>query len=1041
MAQFGAGLPFAQDLRAAGVSSVVGSVRCRWWLVCALAALAVTGCARTRYIHRADKDTYGILAATTEFTPWRLPWNFNVLPDPRSRFHDPTPIQDPLLPIPSPNLYAYDLPELSPRDPERFFNASPQSLASIVSIADYTPSPSGESGPVPDTSVRLVTHLEDIGGQEDGTAGAGIGLLAQAETPAPQDADGGDAAPGVDRDDEANELEVDFDQSTGTLRVVPIPKEVWESLPKDCLKRMLEFESVREEYERTFGEQPPADLRDASQRLALEDIVDLALINSRDYQTAKETLYDVALTLSLERYDFFLKFATAEGSNHTDVEYTHNREAGVTEDTLKIPTKITGDKVLATGGDLLARFANDVVLTFNGPSGFAADIGSDLFLDISQSVFQRDIRFEELTQAERDVVYGVRNFARFRRAFFLARADEYYKLLLAYREIEIRSQDYFSNLRAFNQGEAELRAGKQSRIEVDQFEQTALSSRSTLIGRCNTLEENLDSLKLSMGLPPELPLNLDLSELDHLTLRDATMASGERVRRARRDLESLRQQSAEAPEQEPFLNDAIKLVRRMGHWLPLRQQLSQNGDHEPLLVRIRLEKARLRVDEGRVPVRLKREVLEKVRDATPPRPPIQVFRRTMDLVASVYESVDRQRELAEIQGVDPADIAQIDQGLANLSALAEQVIKHLEEVISNKELRRIPESVTEADAVLAEADALASFAETRTMYLTLPDQEELVRTLEKVDWLLGESERMLSEEDSGLVPVDIDMDDAMLTALVQRFDLINQRGDLADNWRNIKLAGDDLKSVLNLRASQTIGTQNNRPFAFSFDESETKLSLKFDAPLDRRAQRNTFRKTLINYNVALRNLMEAEDTIKFSVRKQLRDLQLGREQYQIAVASAALAYDRVVSTRLQLKLGMEEVSARDFLEAQQAYTASLNAVASEHIEYILDRLQLFLDLEELVVDDSGFWPELYRDDYQPTANYHLPSYALPAYGCLPPNVRYSHKVKRMYHVPTGQSMIFRPDADGLEDVAPPPELLPSPEPLEEPMPPTEPDGV
>ena len=83
--------------------------------------------------------------------------------------------------------------------------------------------------------------------------------------------------------------------------------------------------------------------------------------------------------------------------------------------------------------------------------------------------------------------------------------------------------------------------------------------------------------------------------------------------------------------------------------------------------------------------------------------------------------------------------------------------------------------------------------------------------------------------------------------------------------------------------------------------------------------------------------MESEDLVKLSVRDQLRNLQLSREQYQIAVASAALAYERVVSTRLELQLG-RDVTARDFLEAQQAYTASLNAVAVEHIGYITDRI-------------------------------------------------------------------------------------------------------
>ena len=41
----------------------------------------------------------------------------------------------------------------------------------------------------------------------------------------------------------------------------------------------------------------------------------------------------------------------------------------------------------------------------------------------------------------------------------------------------------------------------------------------------------------------------------------------------------------------------------------------------------------------------------------------------------------------------------------------------------------------------------------------------------------------------------------MLTALIQRLDLMNERGFLADDWRRIKFASDDLRSVLNLSAA------------------------------------------------------------------------------------------------------------------------------------------------------------------------------------------------------------------------------------------------
>jgi len=275
------------------------------------------------------------------------------------------------------------------------------------------------------------------------------------------------------------------------------------------------------------------------------------------------------------------------------------------------------------------------------------------------------------------------------------------------------------------------------------------------------------------------------------------------------------------------------------------------------------------------------------------------------------------------------------------------------------------------------------------------------------------------------VPIEVDMDDAMLTALAQRFDLMNQRGALADDWRAIKLAGDDLKSVLNLTASQSIRTDStkNNPFDFTFDDSTTSLSMTFDAPLNRKAQRNNFRAALINYQVGLRSLIELEDSIKLTIRDDLRDLQLDREQYQIAVASAALAYERVVSTRLQLQLGVENVAARDFLEAQQDYTQSLSSVAGEHIGYITDRIALFIDLELLQVDDSGFWPGLYDESLQPEVNIAPPAADGP-YGLLPDRVWHTHRMRRVLEVPWAAPVVMVPEGEAAvvepEEIEAPP---------------------
>ena len=92
----------------------------RRWFWCWLILLLSAGCTRTHYRLRADRETFAILGEKAACTPWRLPADFSVRPHPRSRFFDPTPVDDPLLPCPAPRLYAYQLPEMKPRDPARF---------------------------------------------------------------------------------------------------------------------------------------------------------------------------------------------------------------------------------------------------------------------------------------------------------------------------------------------------------------------------------------------------------------------------------------------------------------------------------------------------------------------------------------------------------------------------------------------------------------------------------------------------------------------------------------------------------------------------------------------------------------------------------------------------------------------------------------------------------------------------------------------------------------------------------------------------------
>ncbi|MCA9144751.1 MAG: TolC family protein [Planctomycetaceae bacterium] len=992
--------------------------------VCFLLLLVVlAGCSRRHYRQRADVDAYSAIHEKARQTPWDTPLDYDIVPMPGSRLFDPTPQEDPLLPMPAPQLYAYDLPQLPDRDPARF----QQRLRSDNLGIDRNPFPEVQVAShvpnfvrLPEVSRRATTvtspnELQRVTYMLDQSDDRGVPMeTSNSELPAPND------VPSL-------ELE------GSDIVLAPVPVSAWEDIPRRCQVRMFEFESIREEFRLTFGDAPSDAQRDDAQALALEDIIELALLNSREYQTQKETLYRAALRLSLQRFDYDLKFSTS--GNRIATDYTHARDGGIEVNRLRVPSSYQVDKMLATGGTVLLRFANNLVLTFNGANGFATDIGSDIVLDIQQTLLQVDVQFEPLTQAERDVVYAARNFARFRKTFYADLTSQYYTLIRTYRQVEIDSQNYLTLARAFRQAEYEYRARQVPRFEIDQVEQNVLSGRSRLIGTCNNLEQSLDNLKIRIGLPTETPIDIDLTELEQLTRYDELAVRRELVRRVQKRL--LDERNSEEPERVVLLSSAIDLIDRILGAFDVLRQLGEEPPEDSVLRDLR---ARLSVQLARTDANSVRRELEQELLGGPPNN-ATLYGRTIDLADRLLTLIDHQIELATLRGQTEQSIADMKRTAAELHERKERLDEEDDLLIQRltkpsdgaedevdherfiEELRRLVSEVTALRQACEDFVVLLDQVNGAEDVNKTPS-EALASAIRIVDDLIARTGQLLSPIGGGLTPIETEFDDAMMTALTLRFDLMNQRGALADQWRQIKLAADDLKSVLNLRATQTVRSPGASPFDFTFDESLTQLNATLDLPLNRRAQRNTFRQNLINYQVSLRQLMLLEDNIKLAVRNDLRALALDQQQYQVDVASAGLAYERVVSTQIERNLGIGGVTARDYLQSQDAYISALSSVASRHINYIVDRMQLFLDTEVLTVDERGLWDGLYDESVQLTPFYQLPSYAFPFYGELPRGLHYSREMRRMEQVPPGNSMFHRSPTDA--------ELQPVPEDIEAP---------
>ena len=412
---------------------------CATFVLCVVACTALA-CTRARYRYRADRETYPIVESAAQGTPWSLPPAYTIQPNPQSRFFERTRLDSPALPAAAPRLYTYEIPVTRSQ-----MHAEERNRSDVPSNDESSPEPippgmpagpttrlDGDGAirlpPVDDTGTRMPTQLED--GESLASVPrrfTPIGeahALAESETSSAAAARSRTAANDIDRspddvrpaqfvDEGASQIEddpvvqpgaieplpapgetfpqyedalIEEEEAVG-LPVVSIPPSAWEAIPPECLARMFEFARVRAEWERTYDLAPSLRSTEGATPLTLQQIVEVALIDSREYQSQKEALYRAALALTLERFDYQLKYLVA--GNGTDVDYLHRRRGGITTNTLGIVSGLSADKMLTTGGTLLARFANDILLTFNGPQGFTADVSSELLLSLTQTVFQR----------------------------------------------------------------------------------------------------------------------------------------------------------------------------------------------------------------------------------------------------------------------------------------------------------------------------------------------------------------------------------------------------------------------------------------------------------------------------------------------------------------------------------------------------------------------------------------------------------------------------------------------------------------------------
>lgn len=294
------------------------------------------------------------------------------------------------------------------------------------------------------------------------------------------------------------------------------------------------YEMVLERREELFGESgtfsidPPADsLRqrilsgewEASQPqpLSLVDCLVIAAENSREVQSQRESLYRSALDLSLERWQYSTQFFGDVSGGVSGTGDGGDVDANV-------DSSLGFSRLLGTGASIVTTLGNGMFRI--GSTGAPWDELANLTLSITQPLLRgagRAIALEPLTQAERDLIYAVRSYERFRRTYAVDVAGRVYGLLQAIDELKNEERNYDALVELRERTAALAAAGRLSDIQADQARQDELGSENRLISLRASLARQWDQFSLFLGLPVGVALALDPAEFEGLIESDPSL--------------------------------------------------------------------------------------------------------------------------------------------------------------------------------------------------------------------------------------------------------------------------------------------------------------------------------------------------------------------------------------------------------------------------------------------------------------------------------------------------------------------------------------
>jgi outer membrane protein TolC len=254
--------------------------------------------------------------------------------------------------------------------------------------------------------------------------------------------------------------------------------------------------------------------------LSLSDALAISIANSRSYQTRKETLFIQALNLTEVQKEFNLNYQGAANASTTFTTYKDGSTETFGDNGVNGGFTLGASKLLATGARVSLNFSQNVLRYYTDPD--ASDANNALSFKIVQPLlngFGPLVTKEPLRQAERDMIYAVRDFKRYQQDFVIDISAQYYATLRTRDQLRNERKNYESTISNREQSESYAKAGRIADFEAAQARQSELNAADRWTSSLAAYQKTLDDFRFTLGLPIALNVEPDANELKTLENR------------------------------------------------------------------------------------------------------------------------------------------------------------------------------------------------------------------------------------------------------------------------------------------------------------------------------------------------------------------------------------------------------------------------------------------------------------------------------------------------------------------------------------------